>query len=305
LRRKLLEDPHFAGRTIRFLDCAQAAHKAPQQLMMFAYLLDLGIEPDALIDIDGFNEASIAWSNTLNHVNPAYPEPAIWAYQARSDPGDRRSLDLLLDVREMQRQVIAIAQFALRWRLYESSLLGTMTLERLAWRSARAQWKRAQFVARMANGDGSRELGGPKIPAGPQAAVDAAVRAWVECSRSLCDLCRGRSIYYLHVLQPTLLDAGSKPLTASEIAAAGDHSTYGDGVRAIYPRLREEGNALRDAGVNFYDGSMAFAALTEPVYYDYCHFQGRGIEVFAARIAEAFLANLPSAKKLAAEPSRH
>jgi lysophospholipase L1-like esterase len=109
----------------------------------------------------------------------------------------------------------------------------------------------------------------------------------------------------LHVLQPTLLDEGSKPLAASEIAGAGDNPTYRAGVRAIYPRLREKGRALRDEGVNFYDGSMAFATLREPVYYDSCHFGAAGNEVVAARIAESFLANMPSSKKMAREPSGH
>jgi hypothetical protein len=304
LRRKLSDDPRFAGRTIRFLDCAQPAHKAPQQLMMFAYLLDLGITPDALIDIDGFNEAAFAWDNIRNLVNPVYPDLAIWSYQARNDTSDRQTIDLLLDIREMQRQVIGIAQFALRYRLYESSLLGKLTLERLGWRSARAAWKRSQYASGIASDEALQELGGPKIPGGQPAAADAAVRAWVECTRSLQDLCRGRSIHYLHVLQPTVLDEGSKPLAESEIAAVGAGSIYRDGVRTIYPRLREEGKALREAGVNFHDGSMAFATLHEPVYYDYCHFKGLGNEVVAARIAEAFLASMPGTNKLAEEPSR-
>jgi hypothetical protein len=303
LREKLLLDPRFAGRTIRFLDCGQPAHKEPQQLMLFAYLLELGITPDALINLDGFNEAAFAWGNILDLVNPTYPELAIWAYQARSDADDRASIDLLLDIREMQRQVIGIARFALRYRLYESSLLGRMTLSRLGWRSARTSWKRSQYVAGIAGKESSHYLGGPKILGGTQAAVDAAVRAWVESSRSLQDLCRGRSIYYLHVLQPTLHDEGSKPLTASEIAGAGNNSIFSGGVHAIYPRLREEGQALRKEGVNFYDCSMAFATLHEPVYYDHCHFKALGNEIVAARIAEAFLANVPSAKEMAQEHS--
>ena len=120
------------------------------------------------------------------------------------------------------------------------------------------------------------------------------MRIWVEASRSLQDLCRGRSIFYLHVLQPTLHDTGSKPLDPAEVAGALDNPYYTDGVQALYPRMKKAGEELRALGVNFLDASMAFVDVKVPVYYDHCHFKGLGNEIVAARIAEAFLRTLPA-----------
>src|SRR4029079_12972465 len=73
LRARLLADPRFQGRTIRVLDYGRAADKQPQQLMLVAYFLNIGIEPDAVLNLDGFNEAAFGWSNMDQGVHPAYP----------------------------------------------------------------------------------------------------------------------------------------------------------------------------------------------------------------------------------------
>jgi len=298
LKQKLLEDPRFQGRSIRFLIYARPSFKQPQQLMQVAYLLELGIHPDAVINLDGFNEASYSWSNIKNGVHPAYPDIGIWGHAVSSDPNDRPALDRLLDVREMQTQVTAIANFALHWRLYQSSILGRWTLARIGWRMRRAAEARKQYVDNLVSRDSKSELRGPKLDGGEEAAVALAVRVWIEASRSLQDICRGRSIFYLHVLQPTLHDTGSKPLDPAEIAAAWKNNNpyYADGVHALYPRMKQAGEELRALGVNFLDASMAFADVKQPLYYDNCHFQALGNEIVAARIAEAFLRTLPPSK---------
>jgi len=298
LKKKLLEDPHLQGRSIRFLTYARPSFKQPQQLMQVAYLFNLGIQPDAVINLDGFNEAAYSWINIKNGAHPAYPDLGIWGHAVASDPNDRRALDHMLDIREMQTQVAGIANFALHWRFYESSILGRTTLARLGGRLARATEARKQYVDSLFERDPKSGLLGPKVDGGQEVALAIAVRIWVEASRSLQDLCRARSIYYLHVLQPTLLDTGSKPLDPAEIAAGSVNDDYIDGVHALYPRLRKAGEELRTLGVNYLDASMAFVDLKTPVYYDVCHFKGLGNEILAARIAEAFLRTLPAPKSV-------
>jgi hypothetical protein len=294
LKKKLLEDPRLQGRSIRFLNYARPSYKQPQQLMEVAYLFDLGIHPDAVINLDGFNEAAYSWINIKNGTHPAYPDLGIWGHAVASDPNDRSALDLMLDIREMQTEVTDIANFALHWRFHHSSILGRLTLARLGGRVSRAAEARKQYVDNLVTHDAKSELRGPQVEGGQDAALAIAVRVWVEASRSLQDLCRGRSIFYLHVLQPTLHDNGSKPLDPAEIAGARGNPDFVNGVHALYPPMRKAGEELRALGVNFLDASMAFADVKAPLYYDACHFKGPGNEIVAARIAEAFLRTLPA-----------
>jgi hypothetical protein len=296
MKKKLLEDPRFRGRSIRFMNYARPSFKQPQQQMEVAYLFDLGIQPDAVIDLDGFNEAAYSWINIQSGAHPVYPDLGIWGHAVASDPNDRQALDRMLDIREMQTQVADIAKVALHWRFYKSSILGRLTLARLGRRVTRATEARKQYVDGLVAHDANSELRGPKVDGGQEVALAIAVRIWVEASRSLQDLCRGRSIFYLHVLQPTLLDTGSKPLDPVEVAGGRGNSDYENGVHALYPALRKAGEELRALGVNYLDASMAFADVKVPIYYDVCHFKGLGNEILAARIAEAFLRTLPAPK---------
>jgi hypothetical protein len=292
LSTKLLADPRFAGRTVRFLNYARPAFKEPQQLMLVAYFLDLGIQPDVVLNLDGFNEAALAWNNIQVNVDPLYPDFGIWAHTVRSGISDRHDLDILLDIREMQLEVSKIAKFAIRHDLYASALLGRMTLSRLTWRASHAANRRQDYVGRLA-GDPTKDMHGPETVGGADAGIEAAVRNWRESSRSIQALCADRSILYLHVLQPTLHDTGSKPLTAQEISTQGNNTTFIEGVHRIYPLLKKAGAELRAHGVSFHDESMCFADVTETVYYDHCHFHGLGNEIVATRIAEALLGSWP------------
>jgi hypothetical protein len=266
--------------------------------MMVAYFFDLGFAPDAVVNLDGFNEAAYAWSNIQTGANPAYPDFGIWAHTVQGGVSDRRDMDTLLDIRMMQREIESIATFALRYRIYASSLLGRLTLQRLTWRGARAVERRNEYVARLAS-DPATTMRGPRVEGKPANAFDAAVRTWKESSRSLQALCGARSIYYLHVLQPTLHDVGSKTPTESERAEQGRYSQFSEGVHALYPRFKTAGEELRVEGVNFHDGSMTFAAVSEQIYYDHCHFDRLGNEMLGGRIADAFLAGLPAGETTA------
>ena len=132
-------------------------------------------------------------------------------------------------------------------------------------------------------------VSGPPFPTSTEAARELVLRNWFESSRSLDALCRARSIHYLHVLQPTLNDPGSKPLTAAEIKDGTCLPSWLDGVRYGYPRMRELGARLREIGVQFVDGSYAFRDVGETLYHDPCHFSQRGNELLAELIAASIL----------------
>jgi hypothetical protein len=91
------------------------------------------------------------------------------------------------------------------------------------------------------------------------------------------------------VLQPTLADPGSKPLTEAEVASGTCLPSWLEGVHYGYPRMRELGQRLRELGLDFVDGSYVFRDVTEKLYHDVCHFDLRGNELLAALIAESIL----------------
>ncbi len=93
---------------------------------------------------------------------------------------------------------------------------------------------------------------------------------------------------YLHVLQPTLHDPGAKPMAPREVQRGGIQPSYKQGVLLGYPAMRAEGQRLAALGIDFFDASMIFRDVEEPLYYDNCHFIKKGVVMFADQVATAF-----------------
>jgi len=290
----LLErDPRFAGRRVVWFNHGRGSFKQPQMLMLFGWLLQLGYRPHAVIEIDGFNEAAIGSSNREQGLHPLFPAFAPWAMLGNPGISEEDALEGLLEIHAERRRAEAIARTAVLRGHHHSALLSRWTLLRLA--RCRQRWFAAtercsEALAR------EQDLGtwrGPPFDPEPIACRIQVTRAWLEASRSMQALCRARGIHYLHVLQPTQHDPGSKPLAPAEIASGRLLDTWEEGVRLGYPMLRAAGAHLRGLGVNFLDASRVFERVHEPVYVDGCHFDRHGSRILAERIAEVFLASLP------------
>jgi hypothetical protein len=106
-------------------------------------------------------------------------------------------------------------------------------------------------------------------------------------------LCAARGIAYVHVLQPTLHDTGSKPLTPEELAGGAAPESWTWAVGEGYPLLRSTGAELSAAGVRFVDASGVFAGVQTAIYHDSCHFRLEGNVLLCELVAPAILAALP------------
>jgi hypothetical protein len=294
LEQALARDPRLAGQRVRVLDYAHAAYKEPQQLMRVAYLLSMGFRPDAVINIDGFNEVALGYENATNGTNPLYPSFPIWGSIVQDFGAvDSEALDRTLELWQLRGRVQELVDRALRWRLYKSALLGRITLVRLAaYMDRRNELQGAINAKAMSVVHGSkiqRQLQGPDFDTERDSAIRQCAQNWYESSLSLHALCKSRGAVYLHVLQPTLHDPGSKPLTDVERALDPGPDAWRPGVVLGYPLLRQRARELAENGVHVLDATRAFADAHETLYYDACHFQKPGNEILERLIAQYFI----------------
>lgn len=297
-RTRLLErlrgDPRFAGRGMKVHVFARGSGKQPEQLNIVNYLLGLGHEFDAVINLDGFNEVALANGNRLLDAHPLHPSAPYWSKLVSGSEFDDRTMELLARVQgERDRSLRMVESWEDRG-LYRSAILGTLALSNL--RKSRARHgdgfqKLADHLAEM-----SKEANtlGPPWDGEFETAMDMAVKNWMECSRSLQAVCDARSIYYVHVLQPTLHDEGSKRVvTDDEVRTGRPSAGWEQAVDAGYSQLREGGARIAGEGVNFLDATYVFLDVEDTLYYDACHFSVEGNELLADRIAAHMLATLP------------
>jgi len=274
---------------------ARGGGKEPQQVLRLCFLISIGLAPDGVIELDGFNEVALGNKNATVGVHPLFPSAPHWAYYASAGVSDKKGLDMLLDLREKQKAVAAACDRALDWHLEHSAVLGTLVLRRV--RALKSEFAAGQDACtKYLTGLSKDVVSGPAFKGEAKEAVGESVRCWLQTSLTMQDICRARSIHYLHALQPTLYDTGSKPLTEKELAGALIDPTWKEGVQRGYPLLRQAGQWLRGHGVNFFDATQVFADNKEDIYYDFCHFAKKGNRILAQAIGKAFLDSLPAAK---------
>ncbi|MDA1230158.1 MAG: hypothetical protein O2856_05240, partial [Planctomycetota bacterium] len=88
IREKLSEHPSLSGRQIQFVRLALPGYKQPQQLMAYNFLLTLGAEFDAIVNIDGYNETVLTLCENAR-FDTAISYPRSWHARVVSmaDPG--------------------------------------------------------------------------------------------------------------------------------------------------------------------------------------------------------------------------
>lgn len=288
LRELLAEVPELSARRLRIVRLALPGYKQPQQLFSLSYVLALGGEFDAIINLDGFNDGVLAvLENARQGTSIAYPR----SWHARSlvmtDPRQSSEAWQLLSLRAARQ---ARARAAL------DSPLRVFGLFQLIW-LARDESAQRQLLDLAGSVSGTRRDSfvhhGPAPPAEDQAITDA-VELWGRCSEQLAALCQANGIAYLHCLQPSQYLSGTKTFTQTErelcLTPEQPHAVL---AVTIFPRLRSRGKKLAESGVNFLDFTGLFQNSEETLYADpWCHVTADGSRLFADALAPALIQQL-------------
>jgi hypothetical protein len=296
-------DARFRGRRIHIHNQGRGGYKAPQTSILGSLLFEMGYRPDMVILIDGFNEVALGNANRVAGAHPLYPSLGHWQYLQSGPTDSEATLDLLFRMHAAKQRMGGALAASLRWRLYYSAA-ATMLVDSAVER-ARARYTALadQYVALGGDDDQDPEtedreldvaLRGPELPADFESGLDAIVDIWVESSINLSGMCLARGIPFIHVLQPTFHDEGSKPRTQEELDQTEIDPHWLAGVVQGYPRLRDAGERLRAAGVHFFDGSRLFEEVHETLYYDCCHVMAPGSRILGRFCANRALEVLPA-----------
>lgn len=294
LREKLEASPALGGRKLRIVRMAMSGYKQPQQVMMLSYLLSLGGEFDAVVNLDGYNETALTVAeNARADVSYAYPRAWNSRTVAITNPRDSADAALLLSVRG-QRQSMArsLKDSAVRfspianalWKLRDDACRSEIyDLSRKLSRSARDR-EQQSFASY-----------GPENPYENDDERDAAIiDLWIRSSVLMDRICRGHDCVYVHMLQANQYHKGSKPMSKQEYKdSILVTQRAGKAVALLYPKLIAAAGRISAAGVRFSDQTQLFAKIEDPIYCDgFCHYNKRGNEMMAEVLVEEILKEL-------------
>lgn len=293
LREKLSTHPLLKGRQIQFVRLALPGYKQPQQLMAYNFLLTLGAEFDAIINIDGYNETVLTISENAQ-LNTAISYPRGWHGRvvAMADPSVSADAARLLQLRGKRQQMAKSTQTSIwRWS-YLYNLIWLMR-DRFAWA------EQADLGLHVSKSKlHSFTTHGPKNQFAGDALEPEVAAMWQRCSLQMHNLCQANKTLYLHVLQPNQYVPDSKPLSKKELKDCFDpDDSSAEFVPRMFPRLQELGRALQARGVEFSDQTKVFSGVEETLYVDpWCHFNNEGNRLLGIAIADRLLQMLDNAE---------
>ncbi|MDA9982417.1 hypothetical protein N9H39_06710 [Gammaproteobacteria bacterium] len=270
---------------------AMQGFKQPQQLMVYSYLLSLGAEFDLIVNIDGFNEMTLAvLEGKPTGLHPTYPRGWNVMLGRQLTAGNLRKIAKLLKVRDDQSSLIEFAQST---PMAQSALIGLFLSYKVVANEERAQILVGDIEHKQQQGELSFEEGGiPFEYDNEEKTFLYLAMLWKRSSILLSQLAENNGAEYLHVFQPNQYLDGSKVLTEQErdkfyVPEDG----FGPVYRAAYVYFHQQMSELVDAGEWFSNASMVFKHENQTVYSDVCcHFNVLGLRLLADFIAEEVVA---------------
>ncbi len=287
LVKEIKRSPALRGREIWVRNFALGGYKQPQQLISLNYLLALGERLDVVVNLDGFNDVTLALRPyQLAGLYPFYPRR--WPLRVAQLP-DVESQRLVGEIVYLEGRRARRAGWCsqaplswsptchLGWRALDSRSAGRLAVLRKAFSQPKEERRaylthgpRAQYAT---DDELAREL----------------AELWGRSSLQMHQLCAAKGIRYLHFLQPNQYVPGSKTLTLEERRKAfRPELPWAESVARGYPHLLRVGRELEARGVRFHDLTMMFAEVEGTVYKDSCcHFNKQGVNLIAKAIARA------------------
>ncbi|GAB4140065.1 MAG: hypothetical protein Tsb009_09280 [Planctomycetaceae bacterium] len=290
LKTKLKNDPRFQNKTIEIIPLGMSGYKQPQQLILLNYLLSLGAEYDAVINIDGYNEIALHHSEN-GQAGVFYAYPRAW-HARMMGVQDPVRVERTFRLFELKLARIRLANWISRRPYRYSALLNVYW----SWRDNSLRHKfldQQSEIIRMKKEEGlGYHLTGPgELNGSEQETYERLADVWMWSSIQLEKLCEANGMLYLHCLQPNQYLENTKPLSRleKEKYIVPDQG-YGQSVVKGYPLLLKRGKKLREKGVPFHDLTDLFSKTAETVYSDrFCHFNKKGYDMLAEKIATEFL----------------
>jgi len=292
---ELQKSEFFAGKKINVITLAVNGYKQPQQLLTLSYMLFLGAQYDIVINLDGFNEIVLPFSDNLpNNVFPFYPR--IWNFYSKKslNYGSTVQFAKLVNIKQKQENLSSI---------FSKSLLNYSNFCLILWNLLDNRYEQQIQLTYLklveissSDGSGSGALKYHYVN-NDQYFADQ-VDKWARASRQIHNLGVTNGFTYFHFLQPNQYVKNSKVFSEEEKQIA-DVDAYKDkpfpwhpSIRAYkwpatigYPHLKDTGGKLKNDNVNYTDLTMIFKEEKRTVYGDACcHFYKLGYDIVAAEI---------------------
>lgn len=300
LVEELKRSSTFNNKQITIIGVTLGGYKQPQQLIALNFLLTLGAEFDYVVNLDGFNEAALPYSDNYTWGTYLF-FPRHWSFYVQKTI-DKQSLQYMV-------KMSSLFEYRNKLRnLFAHNFLNQSLLALIIWQrldddvNIRLTQLQGKVMLSSTNSDLPPEAVGPLINySSTQQLFNDEAQVWFNSSLQMYKISKENNIQYLHFLQSNQYYLNSKVFTAEEKQTAfinyvKDDSNllhaykYKEAVEKTYPLFIVLGKKLTEEGVNFYDLTYLFKNTLDTIYIDVCcHYNQDGNDMLAKEIAKQII----------------
>jgi hypothetical protein len=273
LERELNARRAAGARRVRVINFALPAGQQPQQAIIF--LTHAG-DLDGIITFDGVNEAIIAPYYNRGGIPDAFPyRPIYEPLYARTLTDEQTALSWAIEEAE---------QWTTGRPAFSRFPIGMVARRRIA--SLRRRLRATEGQTEVL-----RSLFQRTGPADTDQWLAVGARRWREMIMSMNAIAQARHVSRLFVLQP--VPERNKSLTPNERAGVDQYPDMIALRTRGYPQLESTVEALSTEGIPCMSFKTLFEGCSDTIYTDHIHFEDRGCEIAAARLAEVVTSQWP------------
>lgn len=293
LVEQLAASEFFRGKEFSFVRVALGGYKQPQQILALTYLLTLGAHFDIVINLDGFNEATLPLINNVsNNVAPYFPRNWHWLAARTLSHEAKASIGELTRLRSGRTRYAATFNAPIIRASYLANLIWHTLDDGLSEQIAAEQ---NVLTATRESRAKEFEVTGPPYDSNSVPGLFKDLAAyWKESSIQMNRICRANGIEYWHFLQPNQYLPESKNLSHEEHQIAyKENSPFKRAVESGYPLFRLSGEELAETGIRFHDMTQVFKGVGETLYQDdCCHMNVTGQAILGEAIGARMVRDL-------------
>ena len=287
--QKIKSNPTFANKQIILLPISVAGYKQPQQLMSLNYIYMLGGQFDIVIDIDGFNEVALPYTENIPSGTSSF-FPRLWNFYSRDrlNTAVEQQISSIQQYQENQKTIDHFFSLPIMNKLdFIHNLSYNLLQNKIN--------SETQNLSLLLNNEGKtyQYLGPESLYYNQKQINNNIINTWKNSSIQMYLLSKANNSFYLQFLQPNQYLENSKTLSSEEKNYAwAENQPYREPVELFYPHLILEGQNLKKMDVPFFDLTQIFKNIKNTIYADNCcHYNAEGNRIIADYIIKAIIDN--------------
>lgn len=299
LANKLRQLPEFQDKELIFLSFASGGYKQPQQLLILNYFISIGQEFDAIVNIDGFNEVTLADANNQTNIDIMMPSTnhLVPLNNFASNSISIKAIRAMLSINESKERLKSGLKTLEKCWLASCYALTFLDVQN----QAQSYRKNAQIF------DLERQKPAANVTEEIERSIlylyrknqilpdselfDLTANHWLKSSIMMKKVAEDANILYFHFLQPNQYYPTNRVYSEEEKKIAfSPNNPFKKATELGYPALLKRGEILKNMGVNFFNAVSVLDDAQEIVYIDACcHYAPAGEKIFSEYVADSIV----------------